>query len=136
MRPSTRARYGLRALLYLAEKEPGSAVSVREIAEQENVSADYLEHLLHAMKGAGLVESVRGATGGFRLAKPAGAIALKDIFKALDEKVEPVWCLEKGEACPRSGQCKSRPVWDRLGSLVETFLSDTSLADAVSSGEE
>ena len=136
MGPSTRARYGLRALLYLAEKEPGSAVPVREIAEQEAVSADYLEHLLHAMKGAGLVESVRGAAGGFRLAKPAGAIAIKDIFEALDERIVPVWCLKEGEACPRSDKCRSRPVWDRLGSLVETFLSDTSLADAISSDGE
>ncbi len=135
MTPSTRPRYGLRALLFLAEQDPDQAVSVREIARQENISPDYLEHLLHTMKGAGLVESVRGAAGGFKLARPADEIKLKDVFTALGEKIYPVWCLTEGEACPRSGKCRSRPVWDRLGVMLEEFLSGTSLADAVSQRE-
>jgi Rrf2 family iron-sulfur cluster assembly transcriptional regulator len=132
MKSSTRARYGLRALLYLAEQDPEAITSVREISEQENVSPDYLEHLLYALKAAGLVESVRGASGGFRLAKPAEEISLKDIFLALDENTRPLWCLGEGEPCPRMGECRSRPIWDELGEIVEGFLSRTTLASAVS----
>lgn len=133
MRASTRARYGLRALLYLAEQNPLEVISVRRIAEMENVSADYLEHLLHSIKKAGLVESIRGAAGGFRLARPTKEITLKDIFEALDERMDLVWCLGEGDNCPRSGECRSRPMWDRFGELVQKFLSDTTLADAVNS---
>lgn len=129
MKLSTRARYGLRALIFLAQQKPDNTVSVREIGENENISVDYLEHLLHAMKQADLVESVRGAAGGFKLAKPAGKIALKDLFNALDEKIQPVWCLNEGETCPRMDQCLSRTIWDKFGSLVEEFLSGTTLAD-------
>jgi Rrf2 family protein len=134
MRTSTRARYGLRALLYIAEQDPASVTSVRQIAEQENVSADYLEHLLHSLKAAGLVESVRGASGGFKLARPTSEITLKDVLNAVGEKIEPVWCLGEGERCPRSGKCRSKPVWDQFGELVDNFLSQTTLADAVDSG--
>jgi len=132
---STKARYGLRSLLYLAEREADEATSVREIAEQENISPDYLEHLLHSMKNAGLVESVRGAAGGFRLAKKADKIFLKDIFSSLDEKILPVWCLGEGEPCPRNDSCRSRAVWDELGELIDKFLSTTSLAKAVSASK-
>lgn len=131
MRASTRARYSLRAMLYLAEQDPARAVSVREIAENENISADYLEHLLHTLKGAGLVDSVRGAAGGFKLTKNAKEISIKDIFMALNEKIVPVWCLEVGEACPRAEKCKSRPTWNKLRDMVEDFLGETTLSDAV-----
>jgi len=136
MKLSTRARYGLRSLLYLAEQDPTRAVPVREIAEQEGVSGDYLEHLLHAMKNSNLVKSVRGAGGGFMLGKPADQINLKDLFSALDEKIEAVWCIEEGEICPRSDTCKSRPIWEKLRKLLYKFASDTSLADAVGSADE
>ena len=132
MKASTRARYGLRALLYLAEQGRGKPVSVREISEKESVSADYLEHLLHTMKTAGLVESVRGAAGGFRLAKPADEISLRDVFASLGEEISPVWCLGPGEKCPREGGCRSRPMWDRLAGLIDEFLSGTTIADALS----
>ncbi len=132
MGPSSRARYGLRALLYLGSQERGRAVPVREIAQKEAVSADYLEHLLHAMKAASLVESVRGASGGFRLAKSPEDIMLKDIFAALGERFSPVWCLKEDEYCPRQGECRSRPLWDKFGVVIDSFLSGTSLADALS----
>jgi len=129
MKLSTRARYGLRALIFLAQQEPGMTVSVREIARNEDISEDYLEHLLYAMKQAGLVESTRGAAGGFMLAAAARDITLKDVFEALGEGIEPVWCLQDGETCPRSKTCASRPVWNEFGRLVDGFLSAKSLAE-------
>lgn len=132
MRASTKARYGLRALLYLAEQGPGRMVPVREISEKESVSADYLEHLLHTMKAAGLVESARGAAGGFRLAKAADEISLKDVFASLEERINPVWCIGPGERCPRERECRSRPMWDRFARIIEKFLSETTIADALS----
>jgi Rrf2 family protein len=130
MKLSTRARYGLRALIFLAQQNPGDTVSVREIGENENISVDYLEHLLHAMKQKGLVDSLRGASGGFKLARPAAEIALKDLFVALDEKIQPVWCLKEDETCPRMEQCSSRVIWDKFGKFVGDFLAGTTLADA------
>lgn len=133
MKLSTRARYGLRALIFLAQQKPDDTVSVREIGENENVSVDYLEHLLHSMKQAGLVESQRGASGGFKLSKPPAQIVLRDVFDALGEKMRPVWCLNEAESCPRMDQCSSRAIWDKFGKLVEEFLASTSLADAAGS---
>ena len=132
MKLSTRARYGLRSLLYLAEQDSRSAISVKDIAKNENISPDYLEHLLYKMKNAGLVVSIRGASGGFKLAKETDKIFLKDVFSSLNEKILPIWCLEEGEACAREEKCRSRPMWDKLGNLIDNFLATTSLADAVS----
>ena len=131
MGPSTRARYGLRALIYICSKAKDKAVSVREISENEDVSADYLEHLLHAMKSAGLVKSIRGASGGFQLAKPPENIRLKEIFTSLDEKFDPVWCLREDEQCSRQEECLSRPLWRKFGVLIDKFLSETTLANAI-----
>jgi Rrf2 family protein len=136
MKLTTRTRYGLRSLFYLANQNHNRAVPVREIAKEEEVSADYLEHLLHALKGAGLVKSIRGATGGFKLAKPAEEITLKDVFKALGEKIEPVWCMNGDKVCHRAAHCNSRPVWKKLESLLEEFTSNTTLADTVGVSRE
>ena len=66
---------------------------------------------------------MRGAAGGFRLAKPADQIALKDVFEALGEKMQPVWCLNEDETCSRMDQCSSRAIWDKFGKLVGDFLA-------------
>ena len=70
------------------------------------------------------------------LGKPANQISLKDVFSALDEKIETVWCIEEGEVCPRSDACKSRPIWEKLRKLLDEFASNTSLADTTATEEK
>src|SRR5690349_23243995 len=104
MRISTRGEYGLRALMELG-LEPDSAMSLRDIAERQHISLDYLEQIVPALKAAGLVKSRRGAQGGYQLAKPAAEITVYDALVALEGPLDPMMCLSAGvpaEALPVS----------------------------------
>ncbi|MBQ9062223.1 MAG: Rrf2 family transcriptional regulator [Eubacterium sp.] len=92
MKLTTRGRYGLRAMIDLAVHEQESAVSAQSIAERQDLSERYLEQLIRAMKKAGLVESIRGAGGGYRLARPADQISVGDILRALEGSIDAVSC--------------------------------------------
>lgn len=92
MKLTTRGRYGLRAMIDLAVHDSEGAVSAQSIAERQDLSERYLEQLIRAMKKAGLVESIRGAGGGFRLARPAGQISVGDVLRALEGSIDAVSC--------------------------------------------
>ncbi len=92
MKLTTRGRYGLRAMIDLAVHEQESAVSAQSIAERQDLSERYLEQLIRAMKKAGLVKSIRGAGGGYRLARPADQISVGDILRALEGSIDAVSC--------------------------------------------
>ena len=92
MKLTTRGRYGLRALIDLAVHESEGAVSAQSIAERQELSESYLEQLIRSMKRAGLVASVRGAGGGYHLARPASEISVGDILRALEGTMEAVSC--------------------------------------------
>ncbi|MBR2188952.1 MAG: Rrf2 family transcriptional regulator [Eubacterium sp.] len=92
MKLTTRGRYGLRALIDLAVHEEAGAVSAQSIAERQELSESYLEQLIRSMKKAGLVESVRGAGGGYHLARPASQISVGDVLRALEGSIDAVSC--------------------------------------------
>lgn len=92
MKLTTRGRYGLRAMIDLAVHDSEGAVSAQSIAERQDLSERYLEQLIRAMKKAGLVESIRGAGGGFRLARPADQISVGDVLRALEGSIDAVSC--------------------------------------------
>lgn len=132
MRVSTRGDYACRALLSLAlHDEEGGPTSVRDIAERTGLPQPYLEQILLALKGAGLVRSKRGVGGGYVLAKPPDDIRISDIVSAVDG---PITLGDFGEphqdgACDHEGKCVLTAVWNVAGDVMRQHLSSYSLAD-------
>ena len=92
MKLSTKGRYGLRAIVDLARFSESEPVSISSISSREDISEGYLEQLMALLKKAGLVKSIRGAAGGYVLARPAGQISVGDVLRALEGKLEPAEC--------------------------------------------
>ncbi len=129
MRLSTRTRYGVRALGELARAYPRRVMSVRTLARRQRLSVKYLERIMSVLKTAGLVEAVRGAEGGYRLAAPPGSIRLSDVFRALDGGLVLVECLERPTLCSMSRRCITRRTWKTLNDALAKVLKATTLRD-------
>ncbi|MBC7238248.1 MAG: Rrf2 family transcriptional regulator, partial [Chloroflexi bacterium] len=114
MKLNTRMRYGTRAMLELALRENETPVSAKEIAEHQEVSAKYLESVLASLRAANLVTSIRGAGGGYVLARPAAEITLRDLFEALEGTEGLVECTTNAELCHRHDACVTREVWAEM----------------------
>jgi len=133
MKFSTKGRYGLRAMLDIALQQEHGPVAINTISERENISGRYLEQLLIPLKQAGLVQSIRGAQGGYILAKSASDITVGDIIRILEGPIAPVHCVNEiePENCDRAGYCVTRPVWSRLRDSISAVLDSFTLEDLV-----
>src|SRR6267154_2742045 len=132
MRVTTWAEYGLIVSVNLAKRAGQGPVAARELAEQERLPHDYVEQILLRLRRAGLVDSVRGAKGGYHLARPAHAITVKDVMDASEHVTFEVNCdLHPVDAqrCSRDTSCSIRPVWRMLEQRINELLSGISLAD-------
>ena len=127
MKLSTKTRYGVRAMAELAAADGGEAVSTRQLAESQGLSVKYLEHIMAALKAAGVVIPVRGMRGGYRLSRAASAITLSDIFEALEGSAALVECVEHPEGCSVSEACPTRETWVELTSALTDVLSNTTV---------
>lgn len=136
MRLSTRGEYGVRAMHDLAERYKQGPVPLNSIAERQDISQDYLEQLIISLRKGGLVRSIRGAQGGYELARDPSEISIGEILRILEGPVGPVECLDGGDAeiCGRAGQCAARTVWKRLRESINGVLDTTSLADLCRDG--
>jgi Rrf2 family iron-sulfur cluster assembly transcriptional regulator len=130
---STKGRYAVTALADIALQGGDRLVTLAEIAERQNVSLAYLEQLFVRLRKAGLVESVRGPGGGYRLGKPPAALRIIDIMAAVDETVSAIRCEDGAEqGCGGSrAACLTHNLWEQLSSHVHVFLSQTTIADVV-----
>lgn len=131
MKLSTRGRYGTRAMLELALNEGKGPVSLKDIAKNQEISLQYLEHLITPLISGGLIKSTRGARGGVALAKPAGDIRLSEILLLLEGSNAPVECVDKAEACRRAKTCAARDVWTEIKIAINGVLEAISLQDLV-----
>ncbi len=132
MKFSTRTRYGLRFLVYLASCPQGQLVQLKDLAINENISAGYLEQIVRSLKPLGILESVRGAAGGYKLAHHPKDITLEDIFTHLEGDISPVACiLETNEPCSRIEYCSTRRFWEDLNTHVRSFLRTMTLDDYI-----
>ena len=138
---STKAEYGVRVMAHLAHREGDAApISLTSIAEAEGLPLAYLEHLAARLRRADLVESRRGAHGGYTLARPAAEITMAEVVRALEGDIAPIECITAGPdghlVCVREGEpghepCPTKLLWTRVqGSIVRT-LTDMTLADLV-----
>jgi len=126
---STRSTYGLRAMINLAKKEKLGSVSLAIIAKQEKISLKYLERLFSNLKKAGLVKAVKGASGGYLLAKSAKQINIYDIIKALEGKLTPSHCSSKNEKifCSSTCHCEVSQVLVKVEQAISLTLKDIKL---------
>ncbi len=135
---STKAEYGVRVMAHLATHEGNGPISLAAIAEAEDLPLAYLEHLAARLRRAELVESRRGARGGYTLARDAGDITMAEVVRALEGRIAPIECITASPdgalTCVREGEpghepCPTKLLWTRVqGSIVRT-LTDLTLAD-------
>ncbi len=136
MRLGARGRYAVMAMTDLArnggERDGRErAVSLAEIAARQEISLAYLEQLFAALRRGGLVKSVRGPGGGYRLGAPPAGIPVADIIAAVDEPLRATRC-EGEKGCMGAGaRCATHELWDALGDQIERFLASVSLEDVV-----
>jgi Rrf2 family iron-sulfur cluster assembly transcriptional regulator len=143
MQLSTRGRYAVMAMVDLAARErraplPCSPVCLSEIAASQHLSLSYLEQLFGKLRRAGLVTSMRGPGGGYRLARQAGQVPIAAIVAAVDEEIRATRCEAGGEGCMAgagpdgtAGRCQTHDLWFELGAQIRLFLEGVTLADVV-----
>jgi Rrf2 family protein len=124
---STRGRYATRMAVLLAAQEPGASMTKAEIAEAEGISAGYVQQLMMALRLGNIVDSHRGREGGFSLSRPAEAITVADVLKAVEGDVMPAPCHGAGH-CARAEDCPTRPVWEEAAELLNDLFSKTSIS--------
>ena len=128
MKLSTRARYGLRAMVELATRDTTDPVMMRSIAEEQNLSKRYLDNIFATLRQAGLVRSVRGASGGYRLARPPELIRADEVVEALEGELNLVPCgSEFGSDCGRFGACATSELWYQATEAMRAVLKGTTL---------
>lgn len=129
MRLSTRVRYGARALAELAGVYPQGTMAAHDIASRQDLSVKYLETIMTALKTADIVRSVRGAGGGYALARPPRQITLGEVYAALEGDVAPVACLDDPQSCPHQHRCPTFDTWMEIRDAIEGVLARTTLDD-------
>ena len=133
MKLSTKGRYGLRALVDLAVHSENGTVSIQSIANRQNISVSYLEQLVGKMRRAGIVTSIRGAAGGYRLAKPPSTISVGDVLRALEGDLEAVSCaaFHEDETCGAQDICVTKYVWQRINESIQHTVDSIYLSQLV-----
>jgi Rrf2 family protein len=131
MKLSTRTRYGIRAVIELAQHEGERPLQLKTIAERQDISIKYLEQLMGVLRSAGFIRSVRGAKGGYVLAKLPAQITLYEVFRCLEGPVTTTECVEDSSSCERSADCAARRVWIQLEEAIRRVLTGITLADLI-----
>ena len=134
MKISTRVRYGLKALVYIAEKSrEDKLVRIKEIADDQNISVQYLEQILFKLKNEHILEGKRGPNGGYRLAKNPEEITLHELYKILDEEEKVIDCNESKEnkASCNGQSCGTTCIWNKLDNAMTKILEETTLNDFI-----
>jgi Rrf2 family protein len=129
MRLSTKGRYGTRAMLDVALHTDEGLVHLKHVAERQEISKKYLEHLVARLEADGLLRTVRGAGGGVALARPPSEVTILDILHTLEGSLAPVECADRPEVCSRSVNCGARDLWTELGGVMTGFLRAVTLED-------
>ena len=131
MKLSTRTRYGLRAIIELAENGGEAPLQTKVIAGSQDISVKYLEQLMTILRSAGFVRSIRGSKGGYMLAKSPNQIKISDVFDCLEGHVTTVECVEDKSFCKRAEDCVARQVWAQVQQAIKNVLQSITLQDLV-----
>ncbi|MCJ7587693.1 MAG: Rrf2 family transcriptional regulator [Candidatus Aminicenantes bacterium] len=130
---STKGRYGTRLMLQLAHHygDKGQAVILRSVAENETISIRYLEQIIIPLKVSKLVKSIRGAGGGYSLARPPDQIKISEILHTLEGSCCLVECIEDEDFCPRKPYCATFEIWNKATQLLKGYFDNLTLQDVV-----
>ena len=127
---STKGRYALRVMVYLAIHQNEGHTPLKEIAESENISQKYLESIMALLSKGNLVDAVHGKGGGYRLNRDPARYTVGSILKLTEGSLAPVSCTPQGPAaCSRSTCCQTKPMWEKLDKMIDEFFEGITLAD-------
>ena len=130
MKISTKGRYALRMLLDLAERKDNGFISLKEIAERQNISKQYLEQIVSLLNTSDILRASRGKQGGYMLAKKPSEYTVREILRITEGSLAPVACLrDEVNQCNRAGFCKTLPMWEGLGKVISDYLDGITLQD-------
>ncbi|HHY95445.1 MAG TPA: Rrf2 family transcriptional regulator [Firmicutes bacterium] len=130
MKLSTRSRYACRALVSMARAHAaGRQVQLKDVASEQDISADYLAQLISVLRSAGLVSTQRGTGGGVALARSPSEVTVADVVHVTEGSLALVECVDRPEVCPRAPRCAMREVWVRLSKVLEKAMKQYTLAD-------
>ena len=130
MKLTSKGRYAVTAMLDVAIHAVSGPVSLADISERQGISLSYLEQLFSRLRKHGLVKSIRGPGGGYRLGKCSAQIAVADVISAVDESINATKCSGKGN-CQDGEQCLTHTLWEDLSVRIEEFLKNISLSELV-----
>ncbi len=136
MKISTKGRYGTRAMIDIGENFAKGPVSVRQLADRQNISVKYMEQIIPMLKASGLVRSTRGARGGYVLAKNPREIRLRDIVQALEGPWSLVDCVSDETLCHRAKECVTYEIWNDLHQAIYKILDSTTLEAMIARHQE
>ncbi len=133
MKLSTKGRYGVKAMFDLALHGGDSPLPLKIIAERQEISEAYLEQLIASLRKAGLVESVRGAQGGYLLAHAPEEITVGSVIRTLEGSMAPSDCVAEGNnvECEKADCCVTRPIWEKIRISVDNVIDSITLQDMV-----
>ena len=131
MRISTKGRYALRLMLDLAMNGGEGYISLKAVAKRQEISDKYLEQIIHRLSREGLVESARGAQGGYRLARPADLYSVGEILRTVEGSLAPVSCLDCATPCDKIESCLTIGLYKKIQDAVDGVVDNTSLADII-----
>ena len=130
MRISTKGRYAIKLMLDLATNDNGEPIRLKDVARRQEISEKYLEQIISSLKKAGYVKSLRGAQGGYMLAREPKTYTVGTILRLTEGSMKPVACLEDDpNLCTRAGECVTLRLWKMLDEAIEGVLNKVTLQD-------
>ena len=137
MRVSTKGRYALRMLLDLAEHTGSGFISLKEIAERQGISKQYLEQIVSLLNTSNILRTNRGKQGGYMLAKQPSECTVKEILRITEGSLAPVTCLEEDvNMCDKASYCKTLPMWTGLQKVIDDYLGSITLQNLLEQCQE
>lgn len=138
MKVSTRGEYGVRAMVALAHHYGSGPMSITAVAKASAVPPTYLEQLIAPLRRAGLVESRRGAQGGYQLTRPPESVTVGEVYRVLEGPVAPMDCVSEDladQTCPLIEGCETRPVWLKMRDSIAAAIDSITLADLIAKNQ-
>ncbi|WP_405381033.1 RrF2 family transcriptional regulator [Phascolarctobacterium sp.] len=136
MKISTKGRYALRLMLDLAMHYSQGYIPLKAVAQRQEISDKYLEQIIHRLSKAGLVQSARGAQGGYRLTKDPAAYSVGEILRTVEGSLAPVSCLDCATTCDKIESCLTIGLYRRIQEAVDGVVDNTTLADMLQEAEQ
>lgn len=132
---STKGRYALRVMIDLAEHQSEEFISLKEVAQRQEISEKYLESIIRLLVKDRILESLRGKGGGYRLKKDPDQYTVGSILRLTEESLAPVSCLDgNADTCPRMAQCRTLSLWQGLDRVINEYLDSITIADLMHQG--